>query len=107
MKEIERDNAASTCVAWTTTAMRLMNEAPDPGEIVQIFRYRLHPSGWSGSLADILTRRVPLLEYLTNDPNQRIAKSAQEAVASLKQEIDAERERERQRHRTENERFEW
>jgi len=50
---------------------------------------------------------VPLLEYLTNDPNQRIAKSAQEAVASLKQEIDAERERERQRHRTENERFEW
>ena len=80
-KEIERDNAASTCVAWTTTAMRLMNEAPDPGEIVQIFRYRLHPSGWSGSLADILTRRVPLLEYLTNDPNQRIAKSAQEAVA--------------------------
>ena len=73
MKEIERDNAASTCVAWTTTAMRLMNEAPDPGEIVQIFRYRLHRSGWSGSLADILTRRVPLLEYLTNDPNQRIA----------------------------------
>jgi len=109
--EADRSRAVSDrearAVEWTPVAKRLMHEAPEAVVVLQKFRGWFHPSGWSGSLADILESRMPLLEQLTSDSDQRIAKWAREAIPSLRREIKAEREREATRHRTQDERFEW
>jgi len=94
-------------VLWTVAAKRLIHEAPEPLVVLDIFRTRFGPSGWSGSLADILTSRLPLLQQLTTDSDQEIAKWAREAIPSLEKQVEEEREREAYRHRIQDDRFEW
>jgi hypothetical protein len=92
---------------WTPAALRLIHEAPVPTVVLQKLFRRFYPSGWSGSLADILASRMPLLEQLISDAADRIAKWAGEAVITLEKQIKVERDSEVGRHRTENDRFEW
>ena len=74
-------------ITWTPAAKRLMHEAPEPLAVLREFAGRFHPSGWSGSLADILADRMPLLAQLTGDPDERISKWTMEAMPRLQEDI--------------------
>ena len=63
---------------------------------------RLHPSGWSGSLADILEQRRPLIQHFLDDEDPAVRQVAREFGDALLTDIAAERSREVNR----DERFE-
>jgi len=92
---------------WTPAALRLIDEAPDPVAVLEEFGERFHPSGWSGSLAEILAGRQPLLEVLANDADKRIANWAKAASSKLAEETERCRQWEAEHDRGRDERFEW
>jgi hypothetical protein len=94
-------------MSWTPAARRLIHEAPDPIAVLATFYSNFRPSGWGGSLVDILTGRMPLLEELATDPDPQIADWAKGAINSFKDEIESERKWEAERDRNRDERFEW
>lgn len=92
---------------WTPTAMRLIYEAPDPVAVLREFAAHFRPSGWSGSLANILSRREALLVALIDDPDQRIKDWARAAIPTLREEVERTRKWEADIDREQDERFEW
>ena len=92
---------------WTEAAIRILHEAPEPLEILSQFIEGFRPSGWSGSLADILASRLPLLEGLIQDAVPAIASAAKGAVTSYRDEIERVRKWEASHDRNRDERFEW
>lgn len=92
---------------WTRAALRLIHEAPDPEAVLKEFAERFRPSGWSGSLANILAGREPLLLFLVEDPDPRISQWAKAAIPKLAEEVDYWRKFEAKEDRARDERFEW
>jgi hypothetical protein len=92
---------------WTPAVCRLIREALDPIEVLDALRNRLHPSAWSGSLADKLSSRLPLLEALANESDRRISDWANEQIPKFKEEIEKTRVWEAQIDRKRDEKFEW
>jgi hypothetical protein len=101
----EEEEAAS--VQWTTTADRLIRDAPDPVIVLNKLFARLHPTSWSGSLADILASRLPLIERLLENSDSRISEWANSAAGTLRAEISRQREFEAKETRAHDETFEW
>ncbi|WP_142850976.1 hypothetical protein [Telmatospirillum sp. J64-1] len=59
--------------ALSPLAIALLEAAPDKEAILGHYGQRLHPSSWSGSLADILEKRRKAVLVLANHPDQKIA----------------------------------
>lgn len=93
-------------LALSDTAMRLFSAAPDKASVLNVFVDRLRPSGWSGSLADILDRRLPLLDQLLTNANQETRQIVNDAKARFGKLISQEREREESEERSRNASFE-
>jgi hypothetical protein len=100
------ENVAAS-LKWTPAAWRLIHEAPDPIPVLAVFYEGIRPSSWSGSRADILASREPLLETLAADPDQRIADWAKKALPSFREETEYERRSEAKQERARGERFDW
>lgn len=96
-----------TGLTWTPAALRLIREAPDAVAVLEEFRGRFRPTGWSGSLAEILLTRQALLQSLTNDKDPRIATWAAAAIPKLVEEAEYWRQFEARHDREHDERFEW
>jgi hypothetical protein len=79
---------------WSETALALMNNAPDRAAVLKGLGTQIHPSSWSGSLADILEKRRPLLRHFLHDGDPAVREVARKLDHDLLQEIDAERSRE-------------
>lgn len=94
-------------IEWLPVVLELMKTAPNTKEVVEEFVYSLRPSGWSGSLADILENRLHLIEQLCTDENTKLSDAAKPALDAFKGWIAREREREAQESRKRDERFEW
>lgn len=94
-------------VRWTEIAKDLLMSAPDRKALLEIMIRRFHPNGWSGSLAEILECRLPLLEELSRSDDTEIAQVSSEAIAPFKKSIEQQREWEAQHDRARDERFEW
>lgn len=92
---------------WTQAALRLVREAPDPVAVLEVLLDRLHPSAWSGSLADKLSARLSLLEALTQEPDERISKWAAAEVPKFSESIEKARVWEAEHDRERDEKFEW
>lgn len=103
----EFDEQQADVLQWTSAALRVLREAPDPLAILNQYVQSFRPSGWSGSLAGILDTRVPLLQSLEKDDDQQIAVAAAAALASFKESIQRERTWEAHDSRERDERFEW
>ena len=103
--EIEDEPTSS--IQWTSAAIRVLREAPDPLAVLNQYVQNFHPGGWSGSLASILASRLPLLDTLARDANPKISAAAANAVISFKAAIEREREWEAREARERDERFEW
>ncbi|MNR46123.1 hypothetical protein D3C85_1650510 [compost metagenome] len=87
--------------------MKLIRGAPDPVAVLGEFAAHFRPSGWSGSLADILSRREALLVGLADDPDQRIREWAKTAIPTLREEVEKARQWEANLDRERDERFDW
>jgi hypothetical protein len=92
---------------WTPAAWRLIHEAPDPIPVLEEFYEHFRPSSWSGSLADILAGREPLLETLEGNSNPSIADWAKKARPKLREETEDRRKSEAREDRARDERFDW
>jgi hypothetical protein len=91
---------------WTPITSKLLRKAPDPTRVLNEIIYRLHPSSWSGSLANKLERRLELLSKLPDADGPSLAGPIADAKVKLQAYIDAERRREQEEDRLHNNRFE-
>jgi len=101
------DDDQTGALKWTPTALRLIHEAPDPVPVLKEFADHFRPCGWSGSLADILSRREALLIALSEDPNERIRTWAKAEIPRLREEVERTRKWEADTDRERDERFDW
>lgn len=103
---IEDPSREDPDVEWAPAALRLVAAAHDPIQVLEIFYDKLAPSSWSGSRADIMARRLPLIAMLKGDPNPAIAAWATKTEPRLEKRIEQEREWEASLDRERDERFE-
>ncbi|MER8697343.1 hypothetical protein NKI77_31525 [Mesorhizobium opportunistum] len=91
---------------WTPLARKLLEKAPDARHVLAEIVSRLHPSGWTGSLATKLEGRLKLLNSLPGADNPALAEPLDEARKRLQGRIDAARRAEQEDDRSLNNRFE-
>lgn len=91
---------------WSPVATRLIEVAPDPVPVLNTFLQRFTPNGWSGSLADTLATRMPLIETLKHHPKREIAAWAEEHAPAFSAYIDRQRAQEAAEHRDRDQTFE-
>lgn len=87
---------------WAQVALKLLELAPDKRAFLDIVSSRFMPSGWSGSLANILEDRRQLPQALMGCADAVVASWAREQDEALAKWAEEERQRERKR----DERFE-
>lgn len=92
---------------WTSLALRLLNESPNPFEILQQYIESFRPSCYSPPLSAILEARIPLLEFLTNNLNASIANAAKQSLSLYRENIIRQKDWEIRHDRERDERFEW
>jgi hypothetical protein len=93
-------------LVWTDLWHRLFQQAADPSEIFMCLIRRMYPTSWSGSLASILERRLPMLDALDLRGDEKLEKARDEAKENWARSIAEARRREAQLDRAESERFE-
>lgn len=91
---------------WSPAAMRLIDVAPEPAKVLDVFLQRFRPSGWSGSLGDTLATRLPLIDVLRQHSKAEIVAWANEKGPAFAAHIDLERAREAVRDRARDQSFE-
>lgn len=91
---------------WSPAAARLIDVAPEPVKVLDTFLRRFHPSGWSGSLADTLESRTPLIEVLKQHLKAEIAAWATDRAPKFAACIDRERALEAAEDRARDQSFE-
>ncbi|CAG0934837.1 hypothetical protein RHDC3_03100 [Rhodocyclaceae bacterium] len=91
---------------WSPAAMRLIEVAPEPSKVLTTFLRRFRPNGWSGSLADTLASRMPLIEGLKLHAKAEIAAWADQHASVFARYIERERANESAQDRARDEAFE-
>lgn len=91
---------------WSSAAMKLINAVPEPVTVLDTFVQRFRPSGWSGSLADTLATRMPLIEALRQHPNEVIAAWADKHAPAFAAFIDRQRAQEATEDKARHQAFE-
>jgi len=98
--------AADAPLEWSSKVKVLLANAPDPAAVAETLIDVLIPTGWSGSRADAIRQRLPLLdqlgEILGPDHERQVANWRRNVM----ERIDREARRELENHRWRNERFE-
>lgn len=91
---------------WYPSATRLIDVAPEPVKVLDTFFQRFRPNGWSGSLAETLATRVPLIESLKKHSNAAISAWADEHAHAFAAYINGQRAREAAEDRVRDQAFE-
>jgi len=96
------DSVDDSELVISDAALAVLANAPDKKAVIEAYLKRFTPSGWSGSLAEILKKRIPLLDALSLDNEEQLKPVLATARASLERRIAAEelREDEEERDRT-------
>jgi hypothetical protein len=100
-KAAETDN-----LEWKNIVFEVFKRAPDLEPVLKDIAAGISPRSWSGSLAEILQKRLVLFQNLENHENSQIRAWAKAKYSELQESIRAERERETRHSRERNERFE-
>ncbi|WP_342324050.1 hypothetical protein AAEY27_06380 [Kosakonia sp. BYX6] len=87
-------------------ALHFLEEAPDVGQILQMYAHQIEPMSWSGPRSEVLQTRVKIFETLADHHDKRIAEAAAKTIVTILQRIEAEREEERKRDDENELRFE-
>jgi len=93
-------------LAWTELALRLLQNAPDPLDVLRAFAARFSPHSWSGSRAAIIEANAQLLLLQEESVNTNLARLARQERKRLLSEAREERRRETEQSRHRDERFE-
>ncbi len=93
-------------VGWTPIALKLLEVAPDPLAVLEVYIERFSPRSWSGSRAAIMESRVRLLDNLEHHSNPAIAARAVQKRPELQADVARTREWETMHDRERDERFE-
>lgn len=91
---------------WSPAALRLIEVAPEPVKVLDTFLERFRPNGWSGSLADILASRMPLIDTLKQHSNPAIAAWANQHAPTYAAYIETQRDCEAAEDRVRDQAFE-
>lgn len=75
--------------AWTKLGLIYISRAETTSnvEIIERLVERLYPNSWEGSLADILTLRLKLIEHIANSQNDVISNHARTLLIKMKDRI--------------------
>jgi hypothetical protein len=93
-------------VQWSKEVLSLLTQAPEPINVAEALVELIEPMGWSGSRAEAIKQRLPLLDELA-----RVLGPAHEGQimiwrGKINRTIERETRRELDEHRASNERFE-
>lgn len=78
-----KDDEASS-KGWSAASEQIINVAPDPAKVLNIFMDRFEPrGGWVGSLADIMASRTPMIEVLAGHRRPEVAAWANENIGKF------------------------
>lgn len=91
---------------WSSVAIALLKSAPEPKVILETFIERFRPSGWSGSLAEKIEARMPLLDQLADIVGPTFTPLVGNKRQELREQIVKTREWENKRDKDRDERFE-
>jgi hypothetical protein len=91
---------------WSEAATQLINTAPDPAKVLDVFFDRFQPMGWSGSRAVIMASRLPMIEALKSHNRSEVAAWATTREPNYTTLIAQERTFEASRDRRQHETFE-
>jgi hypothetical protein len=97
------DDAATQ---WSPAASKLIDAAPDPTKVLDVLLARFEPRSWSGSRADIMASRGPMIDALISHPRPEVAAWAKANVEAFKANVTRERGWEAARDRSRHEAFE-
>ena len=93
-------------LSWSESAIMLITHAPKPIDVVLVLVDRISPTSWSGSRADIMAARLPLLNQLSPLLTGDDLTALIERKVNIQRTIDREKQRECDDYRARNERFE-
>ena len=92
--------------AWKPIVYTILEKAPNLSTVLENLARSIRPSGWSGSLADILEKRSVLFQNLYQYDNAEVRAWARGQYSALQEAIRRERQWEEQNDRKRNESFE-
>lgn len=91
---------------WTSVALRLLLNSPNPLLILNEFKSVFRPNSWSGSLSETMQKRLCLISELKKHSNLSISGWACIEERELEEEIRSRRKNELKQESNLNERFE-
>jgi hypothetical protein len=91
---------------WTSSARRLLKQAPNRLAVLKELVEDFRPNSWSGSLATLMESRLPLLDDPDVKDDPTLAAFVEETRKELKSDIESQRKWERDRDKAQDERFE-
>jgi len=98
------DNGEAGPISEFATAF--LNAAPSPGEVVEAYLKHLSPTGWSGSRADIVERRLVAIESLVDHHIPEVGQTIARLAPGIRNGIDRMRQAEQKEDRGSDQRFE-
>lgn len=101
----EMDTQTETYV-WKRFVLEFIDRLDDISPLLNSMSKSIWPTGWNGSLADILEKKQSLFEFLFEHENDEVSVWAKTQYKKLQQDIVSERERENERYNDENQTFE-
>lgn len=100
-----KDDSAQS-VSLTDSAIKLLEAAPDPEALLEVYSERIMPTCWSGSHVNVMQRRADAVEELVHHKDNRIVAAAQAVSLELTNWIERERQREQREDEEREQRFE-
>ncbi|MFZ2649451.1 MAG: hypothetical protein WA210_05030 [Burkholderiaceae bacterium] len=91
---------------WSERVRSLLQHAPEPAKVAESLVALIVPTSWSGSRAEAIRKRVPLLDELAHALGPEHADRVASWRGQLMLTLDREARRELEEHRADNERFE-
>jgi len=79
---------------WTNLGLLYISRAENTSnlDIIKNLIDRIYPRSWDQTLPDILTSRIPLIEYVVESKNSKIHEYANSLLSQLQARISHERE---------------
>jgi len=105
-KSLEPEQDINSGLRISRTAIKVLALAPDTQKVLAIFVGRLRPNHWSGSLAEILRKRIVLLDQLNPNNDASLQASIQEAKVRFSAMIAEDEKREQAWERSQAASFE-
>lgn len=91
---------------WSPAAQKIIEVAPRPVEILEIFRVRFEPMSLSGSRAHIMATRIPLIQSLINHERLEVSQWSRNTLEHFQQLVENVQALEAKHDKEEDERFE-